>query len=271
MNGNLNLKIFISISLGLHLLFVFVMMLLYPNFKINHFPSLNIEVSLYPFIPETKAASHQITNPRVRMMDHESSLPHLNQALDPLARISIQEENEWLQKEKKEEFLPERGEKAESLFMSEEVQLVPSRIPLTDPSQSEKLGMEKRNEEVMVKRSAGDIFPLTGSSSPSRVALKNPSLPDGEVLFIQPQYAKNPKPIYPPEAKKKGYEGEVILRVEVLEDGRVGQINIKKSSGYEVLDRSALATVKQWKFVPARKEEKTISLWVNIPIKFQLQ
>jgi len=29
-------------------------------------------------------------------------------------------------------------------------------------------------------------------------------------------YAENPKPIYPHEAKEKGHEGEVVLRVEVL-------------------------------------------------------
>ena len=87
----------------------------------------------------------------------------------------------------------------------------------------------------------------------------------------QPRYAQNPKPTYPQEAREKGYEGEVILRVEVLSNGRVGQIEVKNSSGYELLDRSALTAVKQWKFVPAKKGETPIPLWVNIPVKFQLQ
>ena len=47
-------------------------------------------------------------------------------------------------------------------------------------------------------------------------------------------------------------------------------IEIKKSSGYDRLDQSALTTVKQWRFIPARKGEVAIPLWVNIPIKFQL-
>ncbi len=87
----------------------------------------------------------------------------------------------------------------------------------------------------------------------------------------RPRYAQNPKPAYPQEAREKGYEGEVILRVEVLPNGRVGQIEVKNSSGYELLDRSALTAVKQWKFVPAKKGDTPIPLWVNIPIKFQLQ
>ena len=86
-----------------------------------------------------------------------------------------------------------------------------------------------------------------------------------------PRHAENPKPIYPVEAREKGYKGEVLLKVEVLSNGRVGQIEVKNSSGHELLDRSAFATVKQWKFVPAKKGEKIIPLWVNIPVKFQLQ
>jgi TonB family protein len=87
----------------------------------------------------------------------------------------------------------------------------------------------------------------------------------------RPRYAENPKPIYPLEAREKGYEGEVVLKVEVLINGRVGQIEIKKSSGYELLDHSALTTVKQWRFIPAKKDDIAIPLWVNIPVKFQLQ
>ena len=86
-----------------------------------------------------------------------------------------------------------------------------------------------------------------------------------------PRYAENPKPPYPQEARTKGYHGEVLLRVEVLSNGKVGQIEVKRSSGYEMLDHSALSTVKQWKFIPAKRGEDAVSLWVNIPIKFQLQ
>ena len=86
-----------------------------------------------------------------------------------------------------------------------------------------------------------------------------------------PRYAQNPKPIYPLEAREKRYQGEVLLKVEVLPNGWVGQIEVKKSSGYEVLDQSAFAAVQKWRFIPARKGEVVIPCWVNIPIKFELQ
>ena len=93
----------------------------------------------------------------------------------------------------------------------------------------------------------------------------------GGVAGGYPRYGENPKPPYPEEARRKGMEGEVVLRVEVLANGWVGQIEVKRSSGHEILDRSALSTVKQWKFIPANKENGSIPCWVNIPIKFQLQ
>ncbi len=62
----------------------------------------------------------------------------------------------------------------------------------------------------------------------------------------------------------------MLLRVEVLPDGRVGQLELKKSSGYRVLDLSALNTVKRWRFIPATKAGTPIPFWINIPVKFQL-
>lgn len=118
----------------------------------------------------------------------------------------------------------------------------------------------------------------SASSSPGNGDSGNGTGISGNVSYAhasgngaRPRYAHNPKPTYPQEARDRGYEGEVTLRVQVLTTGRVGQIEIKNSSGFELLDRSALIAVKQWRFVPARIGETPIPLWVNIPIKFQLQ
>jgi protein TonB len=84
-------------------------------------------------------------------------------------------------------------------------------------------------------------------------------------------YLRNPKPPYPPLAFRAGIEGKVILLAEVLPDGRAGQTRILESSGHELLDQSALSTVKQWKFTPARKDGVIITQAVRIPITFSLK
>jgi len=48
------------------------------------------------------------------------------------------------------------------------------------------------------------------------------------------------------------------------------EIVVKKSSGYKILDRSAVDAVRKWKFAPGREGNTPIKYWVNIPIKFQL-
>jgi TonB family protein len=93
----------------------------------------------------------------------------------------------------------------------------------------------------------------------------------GGLGAASPRYGENPKPPYPQEARNKGHQGKVLLKVEVLPDGWVGEIEVKESSGYKVLDQSALETVKKWRFIPASKGGAAIPCWVHIPINFQLR
>jgi protein TonB len=77
-------------------------------------------------------------------------------------------------------------------------------------------------------------------------------------------------PVYPEIARVRGYEGVVLVAAEILPNGRVGNIKIRKSSGYAILDQSALEGVKPWKFEPAKKSGKPFTIWVEVPIKFVL-
>ena len=58
-----------------------------------------------------------------------------------------------------------------------------------------------------------------------------------------PRYKNNTPPEYPEMARRRGYEGEVLLSVLVSVDGMVASVKVKESSGYSVLDRAAMQTV----------------------------
>ena len=90
------------------------------------------------------------------------------------------------------------------------------------------------------------------------------------VELAYPDYKVNPKPNYPMIARRRGYEGAVFLKVFVLESGSVGDIELERSSGHEILDESALDAVKDWIFIPGKKNGEPVSSWVTVPIKFQL-
>ncbi len=85
-----------------------------------------------------------------------------------------------------------------------------------------------------------------------------------------PLYKENAPPAYPEMARVRGYEGIVVVFAEILPDGRVGNLKIRKSSGYAILDQSAMEAVKPWKFEPAKKSGNPFTVWVELPIKFIL-
>lgn len=71
-------------------------------------------------------------------------------------------------------------------------------------------------------------------------------------------------------ARQLGWEGTVILRVEVLDSGRPGHIQLARSSGHDNLDEAALKAVRHWRFVPASQGGLAISDWVEVPVEYRL-
>jgi protein TonB len=84
-------------------------------------------------------------------------------------------------------------------------------------------------------------------------------------------YLRNPAPPYPPQSRRLGEEGKVILRVFVTADGNAQEVEVKTSSGSSRLDESARKTVRQWKFVPAKRGGVAVESWVLVPIVFKLE
>ncbi len=84
------------------------------------------------------------------------------------------------------------------------------------------------------------------------------------------EYLHNPKPQYPPAARRMKLEGTVIVRVLVSPAGKPEIVRLGKSSGAAVLDQAALNAVQNWSFIPARQGSKPVSAWVDIPIHFHL-
>ena len=80
----------------------------------------------------------------------------------------------------------------------------------------------------------------------------------------------NPKPEYPFVARNRGYQGRVVLQVDVLPDGTAGGVELTSSSGYDSLDAAAVRTVRQWRFVPARRNGRPVAAAVTVPVLFKL-
>jgi protein TonB len=98
--------------------------------------------------------------------------------------------------------------------------------------------------------------------------------PPGAGVSQPPRYEAggeaNPWPRYPAAARRRGIEGEVLLRVAVGLDGRAERVEIVRSSGSALLDKAAVEALERWRFEPARAAGQPVAATVEIPVTFRL-
>jgi protein TonB len=103
-------------------------------------------------------------------------------------------------------------------------------------------------------------------------AVTDPGPPQQAPLVeATPLYADNPPPRYPRSARRRGHQGTVLLAVHVSAEGRVEGLKVQTSSGFTVLDRAALEAVRNWRFESGRRGDRPVAMWVEVPIRFELQ
>ncbi len=80
----------------------------------------------------------------------------------------------------------------------------------------------------------------------------------------------NPEPPYPISSRENGEQGRVLLNACVTQEGGIYSLELSKTSGYPALDRSALNTVRLWKFNPAMRNHQPTPACYRLPINFVL-
>lgn len=75
------------------------------------------------------------------------------------------------------------------------------------------------------------------------------------------------KLVYPPQARRLGMKGVTDLCFRIHKDGSVDRIEVRKSSGYELLDDAAKDAVADAAPLPSPNEDITIVLSVNFSLR----
>ena len=104
----------------------------------------------------------------------------------------------------------------------------------------------------------------SGSSDLARANLSNAT------SKASPDYLKNPPPLYQRKSRMNKEQGVALLLIDISADGKPIKLTLKKSSGFRRLDRSALKSVKDWKFKPARLAGIAVQSTVLVPVKYVL-
>ncbi|MCK9333345.1 MAG: energy transducer TonB, partial [Candidatus Cloacimonetes bacterium] len=76
-------------------------------------------------------------------------------------------------------------------------------------------------------------------------------------------------PVYPEFAKRNGVQGTVVLEVEVLKDGSVRNIHVKKSVPGG-LDEAAIEAIRKVRFQPGKSSGQPVDVLLIIPVEFKL-
>jgi periplasmic protein TonB len=141
----------------------------------------------------------------------------------------------------------------------------PNEPLLRKPKPPKPLQREPRTESK--SQVAAPTTTTTTTQAPQTTAPAPATLTEAS---FHANYLHNPKPPYPEVAKRRGWEGRTVLRVQVAADGSCSSAEVQQSSGHDILDESALKTVKTWKFVPAKRGDTPIASVVSVPIAFRL-
>jgi len=103
-----------------------------------------------------------------------------------------------------------------------------------------------------------------------------PPPPSGpKVVFIpydDPPVAMTPiRPKYPEIAQEAGIEGVVVVQAFIDEKGRVKETLILKGVPNTGLDEAAMQAIRETRFRPAKQRERSVGVWISIPVNFRLK
>jgi TonB family protein len=84
----------------------------------------------------------------------------------------------------------------------------------------------------------------------------------------QQKLVKQPRPVYPPEAKAAGIQGRVRLRATIAKDGTVKALETLE--GEPVLVTAAVEAVKQWEYKPTEVDGRPVEVITDIDVNFTL-
>ena len=103
-----------------------------------------------------------------------------------------------------------------------------------------------------------------------------PPQPSGpKVKFIPSDDPPKPitsiRQIYPEIAQEAGIEGVVVVQAFIDQKGRVKETIILKGIPNTGLDEAAMEAIRKTRFRPAKQRERSVGVWISIPVNFKLK
>jgi len=111
-------------------------------------------------------------------------------------------------------------------------------------------------------RRAQTPLPVTGAGPKSGVYRIGPGI-------VPPKVVSKVEPQYSPDARAAKYQGTVKLSVEINDRGLAENLQVVSGLGFG-LNENAMASIRQWKFEPAKKDGQPVPVAATIEVNFRL-
>ncbi|MCU0661999.1 MAG: TonB family protein [Myxococcota bacterium] len=103
--------------------------------------------------------------------------------------------------------------------------------------------------------------------------------PSNEVATFVPTTGKLEKPRrlsqidlqYPTLLMARGVEGDVVVRIHIMEDGSVSTVDVVRSSGHDEFDTAARRAAMSERFAPARRSGEAVDFVLEYTYRFRLK
>ncbi|QHL90596.1 TonB family protein [Sphingomonas changnyeongensis] len=124
---------------------------------------------------------------------------------------------------------------------------------------------------------AGDPTPMTSGTGDAALgsggvpAQPDPPVPVFSEAAVDPRYAAQLQPPYPPQLERLSVEGRVVIEVRIGTDGRVKAARILFADDEDfarVTERQALT---RWRFRPATRDAMPVESVKRLTVRFQLR
>jgi protein TonB len=137
-----------------------------------------------------------------------------------------------------------------------------TNVPLPDAVKSDAQNTAVPSLPVWSVQAAANHNQLAGTPATNPVRLRVPERRSDCYLLYRVE------PLYPREAREQRIEGTVMVHLQIGTDGRVR--SSRELSGPAPLVPSALAAVREWRFIPALLNGQPVDSEKDVSIEFQL-
>jgi protein TonB len=137
---------------------------------------------------------------------------------------------------------------------------VPAAAATVEKTKRERAAAKNTGSAAAKKKAA--VVKKEPEAAPAEVA---PSVVE-EGPLVPAKLLKSVGPVYPPDAMRNFITGDVIMKAEVDENGKI--LNMEVVSGPKALREAAMEALKQYQYQPATKGGKGVTSWVRVTVKF---